>query len=69
MANTIHPMTTITLWGIYKIIRFPTIQSSTIMLYDCKNNCNHNVDNVMHSREKGGRKRNEEDKETRKQLD
>jgi hypothetical protein len=37
------------------------------MLYDCKSNCN--VDNVMHSREKGGRKINEEDKEAQKQLD
>jgi hypothetical protein len=36
------------------------------MLYDCKNN--YNVDNGMHSREKGGRKRNEEDKEAQKQL-
>ncbi len=36
------------------------------MLYDCKNNCN--VDNAMHFREKGGRKRNEEDKEAQKQL-
>jgi hypothetical protein len=34
------------------------IQSFTITLYDCKNNCN--VDNATHSREKGGRKRNEE---------
>jgi hypothetical protein len=66
MANTIHPMTIIRLCGIYRIIRFPTIQSSTIMLYDCKNNCN--VDNAMHSREKGRRKRNEEDKEAQKQL-
>jgi hypothetical protein len=66
MANTIHPTTIIRLCGIYRIIRFPTILSSTITLYDCKNNCN--VDNAMHSREKGKRKRNEK-KETCKQLD
>jgi hypothetical protein len=58
MANTIHPTTIIKLCGIYRIIRFPMIQSSTITLYDCRNNCN--VDNATHSREKGGRKTNEE---------
>jgi len=67
MANTIHPMTTIRLCGIYRIIRFPTNQSSTIMLHDYKNN--YNVDNAMHFREKGGRKRNEEHEEAQKQLD
>jgi hypothetical protein len=67
IVNTIHPTTPIRLCGMYRIIRFPIIQSSTIMLYDCKNNCN--VDNTMHFREKGKRKINEEDKEARKQLD
>lgn len=37
------------------------------MLYDYKTNCR--VDNAMHSGENGGRKKNKEEKEMRKQLD
>jgi hypothetical protein len=60
-------MVHIKLCGIYSIVGFPEIQSFAIMLYDYKNN--YRVDNAMHSGENGGRKRNKEEKEMRKQLD
>jgi hypothetical protein len=43
------------------MVRFPKIQNSTITLYDCKNGFN--VVNATHSKKKGGRKINEEEKE------
>jgi hypothetical protein len=66
MANTIHPTTTIRLCGTYNTIRFLTIQKSTIMLYDCKKIAMLIMKCILEK--KGGRKRNEEDKEARKQL-